>query len=175
MFRAWLLNTIAITPKSEDKYVVKVFNPSEFHFSEMTFFQNWYFTCPPVLGSHLPTPDLTYAPGFYFIFSSQKDIYCTGSSAIQIDIYKSWLTWKKKRKNYEKIMKKSHHFENICYEKPNKIRIKINEKKGNSYLGNFHFRQANLKSVCALVSDTYVSLFFLGLELLFLTRLINIK
>ena len=24
-------------------YVVKVFNPSEFHFSEVTFFQNWYF------------------------------------------------------------------------------------------------------------------------------------
>ena len=29
------LNTIAITPKSEDKYVVKVFNSSEFHLSEM--------------------------------------------------------------------------------------------------------------------------------------------
>ena len=43
-FWAWLLNTIAITPKSEDKYVVKVFNPSEFHFSEVTFFQNWYFS-----------------------------------------------------------------------------------------------------------------------------------
>ena len=44
-FWAWLLNTIAITPKSEDKYVLKVFNPSEFHFSEVTFFQNWYFSC----------------------------------------------------------------------------------------------------------------------------------
>jgi hypothetical protein len=22
----------------------KVFNPSEFHFSEVTFFQNWYFS-----------------------------------------------------------------------------------------------------------------------------------
>ena len=43
-FWAWLLNTIAITPKSEDKYVVKVFNPSEFHLSEVTFFQNWYFS-----------------------------------------------------------------------------------------------------------------------------------
>ena len=42
-FWAWLLNTIAITPKSEDKYVVKVFNPSEFHFSKVIFFQNWYF------------------------------------------------------------------------------------------------------------------------------------
>ena len=38
------MNTIAITPKSEDKYVVKVFNPSEFHFSEVTFFQIWYFS-----------------------------------------------------------------------------------------------------------------------------------
>ena len=34
-----MLNTIAITPKIEDKYVVKVFNPTEFHFSEVTFFQ----------------------------------------------------------------------------------------------------------------------------------------
>ena len=42
-FWAWLLNTIAITPKSEDKYVVTVFNPSEFHFSEVTFFQNSTF------------------------------------------------------------------------------------------------------------------------------------
>ena len=42
-FWAWLLNTIAITPKSEDKYVVKVFNSSEFHLSEMTLLQNPYF------------------------------------------------------------------------------------------------------------------------------------
>ena len=35
-FWAWLLNTIAITPKSEDKYVEKVFNWSEVHLSEMT-------------------------------------------------------------------------------------------------------------------------------------------
>jgi hypothetical protein len=34
-FWAWLMNTIAITPKSEDKYVVKVFNWSEVHCSEM--------------------------------------------------------------------------------------------------------------------------------------------
>ena len=34
----------AITPKSEDKYVVKVFNWSEFHLSEMTLLQNPYFT-----------------------------------------------------------------------------------------------------------------------------------
>ena len=33
----------AITPKSEDKYVVKVFNWSEFHLSEMTLLQNPYF------------------------------------------------------------------------------------------------------------------------------------
>ena len=32
----------AITPKSEDKYVVKVFNRSEFHLSEMTLLQNPY-------------------------------------------------------------------------------------------------------------------------------------
>ena len=43
-FWAWLLNTIAITPKSEDKYVVKVFNSSEFHLSEMTLLQNPYFS-----------------------------------------------------------------------------------------------------------------------------------
>ena len=39
-----LLNTVAITPKSEDKKCPKVFNMSEFHFSEVTFFQNWYFS-----------------------------------------------------------------------------------------------------------------------------------
>ena len=43
-FWAWLLNTIAIMPKSEDKYVVKVFNSSEFHLSEMTLLQNPYFS-----------------------------------------------------------------------------------------------------------------------------------
>ena len=30
--------------KSKDKYVVKVFNSSEFHLSEMTLFQNPYFS-----------------------------------------------------------------------------------------------------------------------------------
>ena len=34
-----MLYTIAITPKSEDKYVLKVFNWSEFHLSEMTFYK----------------------------------------------------------------------------------------------------------------------------------------
>ena len=43
-FWAWLLLYSAITPKSEDKYVVKVFNSSEFHLSEMTLFQNPYFS-----------------------------------------------------------------------------------------------------------------------------------
>ena len=43
-FLTWLLNTIAITPKSEDKYVVKVVNWSEFHLSEMTLLQNPYFS-----------------------------------------------------------------------------------------------------------------------------------
>ena len=31
------------TPKSEDKICPKVFNIPDFHFSEVTFFQNWYF------------------------------------------------------------------------------------------------------------------------------------
>ena len=43
-FWAGLLLYSAITPKSEDKYVVKVFNSSEFHLSEMTLFQNPYFS-----------------------------------------------------------------------------------------------------------------------------------
>jgi hypothetical protein len=34
-----LLNTISITPKSEDKYVEKVFNSTELHFSEVTSFK----------------------------------------------------------------------------------------------------------------------------------------
>ena len=38
-FWAWLLNTIAITLKSENKYVVKVFNWSEVHLSEMTCYK----------------------------------------------------------------------------------------------------------------------------------------
>ena len=42
-FWAWLLLYSVITPKSEDKKCPKVFNPPEFHFSEVTFFQNWYF------------------------------------------------------------------------------------------------------------------------------------
>ena len=43
-FWAWLLLYSAITPKSEDKYVVKVFNWSEVHLSEMTLLQNPYFS-----------------------------------------------------------------------------------------------------------------------------------
>ena len=42
-FWAWLLLYSAITAKSEDKYVVKVFDSSEFHLSEMTLLQNWHF------------------------------------------------------------------------------------------------------------------------------------
>ena len=38
-FWAWLLNTIEITTKSEDKYVEKVFNSEELHFFEMTSFK----------------------------------------------------------------------------------------------------------------------------------------
>ena len=44
-FWAWLLLYSAITPKSEDKHGLKVFNSTEFNFSEVTFFQNWYFSC----------------------------------------------------------------------------------------------------------------------------------
>ena len=42
-FWAWLLLYSAITPKSEDKYVLILFNSTELHFSEVYFFQNWYF------------------------------------------------------------------------------------------------------------------------------------
>ena len=38
-FWAWLLNTIAITSKSEDKYVVKVFNWLEVLLSKMTCYK----------------------------------------------------------------------------------------------------------------------------------------
>ena len=55
-FWTWLLNTIAITPKSEDKYVVKVFNWSEFHLSEMTLLQNPYFN---KTFQKVPIPHLT--------------------------------------------------------------------------------------------------------------------
>ena len=42
-FWAWLLLYSTSTPKSEDKYAVKVFSWSEFHLSEMTLLQNPYF------------------------------------------------------------------------------------------------------------------------------------
>ena len=45
-FWAWLLLYSAITPKNEDKKCPKVFNVPEFHSSEVTFFQNWYFNTP---------------------------------------------------------------------------------------------------------------------------------
>ena len=41
---SWLLLYSAITPKSEDKYIVKMFNLTGLHFSEFYFFQNWYFS-----------------------------------------------------------------------------------------------------------------------------------
>ena len=46
-FWAWLLLYSTITPK----YVVKVFNSTELHFSEVYFFQNWYFSVKPQNGS----------------------------------------------------------------------------------------------------------------------------
>ena len=44
-FWAWLLNTMTIKPKSEDKYVQKVFNLTELHFSKVTSFKigTWTF------------------------------------------------------------------------------------------------------------------------------------
>ena len=54
-FWAWLLNTIAITPKSENKYVVKVFNWSEVHLSEMTCYK--IHTLGPMLPTMLVLED----------------------------------------------------------------------------------------------------------------------
>ena len=56
-FWAWLLNTIAITTKSEDKYVAKVFNWPEFHFSEVTSYKIHTLMC-------IPTPNrINLKPG----------------------------------------------------------------------------------------------------------------
>ena len=54
-FWVWLLLYSAITPKSEDKYVVKVLNSTELHFSEVYFFQNWYFRRPKISINWNPT------------------------------------------------------------------------------------------------------------------------
>ena len=48
-FWAWLLLYSAITPKSEDKYVVKVFYWSEVHLFEMTLLQNPYFSYDTII------------------------------------------------------------------------------------------------------------------------------
>ena len=64
-FWAWLLNTIAITPKSEDKYVVKVFNSSEFHLSEMNMLRNPYFRYILNLAKYnAQSLESLYIPGF---------------------------------------------------------------------------------------------------------------
>ena len=42
-FSTYLSSLLGVTLKSEDKYVAKVFNSTELHFSEVYFFQNWYF------------------------------------------------------------------------------------------------------------------------------------
>ena len=52
-FWAWLLNTIAIMPKSEDKYVEKVFNWSEFHLFEMTCYKIHTLVLPTLQYSKL--------------------------------------------------------------------------------------------------------------------------
>ena len=81
-FWAWLLNTIAITPKSEDKYVVKVFNWSEFHVSEMTCYKihtlnifwkkNWSLKCsdPVVMSVNMALP---------YLDLNTVSFYCSGS------------------------------------------------------------------------------------------------
>ena len=92
-FWTWLLDTIAITPKSEDKYAVKVFNLSEFHLSEIPCYmskvwwsvfiwlQNPYFnenftTLPSEWFSKVIWRDScwlisykSFSPGYYHLFS----------------------------------------------------------------------------------------------------------
>ena len=52
-FWAWLLDTKAITHKSEDKYVVKVFNCSEVHLSEMACYKIHTLHNAPILNSKI--------------------------------------------------------------------------------------------------------------------------
>ena len=61
------MNTIAITPKSEDKYVVKVFNSSEFHLSEMTLLQNPYFSTNIFVTAISPTSNWNLLNNFAYL------------------------------------------------------------------------------------------------------------
>ena len=87
-FWAWLLNTIAITPKSEDKYVVKVFNWSEVHLSEMTCYKIHTLKVENSYLAHfwvwdqIKIPSEIYLPlldaskdHFYFLFIYRKEFY----------------------------------------------------------------------------------------------------
>ena len=78
-FWVWLLNTIAITPKSEDKYVVKVFNSPEFHLSEMTLLQNPYFRRKTHM---LCTSSYIIINYGYFLFSVWKKFSLSNRYAI---------------------------------------------------------------------------------------------
>ena len=54
---------IAIMPKREDKYVEIVFNSTELHFSEVYFFQNWYFSAATFCVSGKPMINETCLKG----------------------------------------------------------------------------------------------------------------
>ena len=70
-----LLFTIAITPKSEDKYVVKVFNWSEFHLFEMTLLQNPYFSLKFKLDQQSRQQAVrAYCPNIYILCPYYKTI-----------------------------------------------------------------------------------------------------
>ena len=56
----------AIMPKSEDKYVLKVVNWSEFHLSEMTLLQNPYF---------IPSSVEAHAGFFKLSMKGKFDVY----------------------------------------------------------------------------------------------------
>ena len=82
-FWAWLPNIIAITPKNEDKYVLKVVNWSEFHFSEMTCYKIHTLvkisSCTKVFNWSEVTPCENFLPDF-----------CTSAflKALKINLFK---------------------------------------------------------------------------------------
>ena len=85
-FWAWLLLYSAITPKSEDKYVVKVFNSTEFHFSEVYFFQNCYFSKGGVnLISHWGVSSVP--PSWLSVTSSSSQCCWTRMASQMIECY----------------------------------------------------------------------------------------
>ena len=75
-FWVWLLLYSAITPKNEDKKCPKVFNVPEFHFSEVTFFQNWYFRRNRIYQNIKSSQELTVLIYLMCLYSSrQTDIW----------------------------------------------------------------------------------------------------